>query len=178
MALTYSPIASQVMSTSTATVSFANIPDVHTDLVLVISARSTASEFNNTDFLNLTFNSDTGTNYSGIVLYTRNSGSWFVGDVLESNKAYYRPGSAPAPSNASSIFGCTRTQIFGYANTNVHKSILTEAGYSSDLTLSDGPYVNVGLWRSTAAISSLSLSLVKGSFASGSRFDLYGIDAA
>jgi hypothetical protein len=65
-----------------------------------------------------------------------------------------------------------------YANTNVNKTVLAESGYSSNLTNHDGPRRDVGLWRNTAAITSMSISLTTGNLAVGCTFSLFGLKAA
>jgi hypothetical protein len=74
-----------------------------------------------------------------------------------------------AVSNTLSV-----TNIFNYANTNVYKSILTrgnKTGY--------GVETKVGMWRSTSAITSMTVFTTNNpNFESGSTFTLYGIAAA
>ena len=63
--------------------------------------------------------------------------------------------------------------IQNYANTTTYKTMISRA---SDATQNAIAYV--GLWRSTSAINSITLSVSAGTFAIGSTFTLYGIKAA
>ena len=56
---TYTPIASQVLTASTASITFADIPQGYTDLFLVMIGEAT-SFLGNT----MRFNNDSGSNYS------------------------------------------------------------------------------------------------------------------
>ena len=71
MATTYQAIASQVLASTAASVTFSSIPGTYTDLKLVFSMRSNASNF--FDYPYLAFNGDSSTNYSS--LYLRGDGS-------------------------------------------------------------------------------------------------------
>jgi len=56
---TYTPIATQTLSTSAASVTFSSISGAYTDLVLIINAASSAQKD-----IDIRFNSDTAGNYS------------------------------------------------------------------------------------------------------------------
>ena len=63
---TYTPVASQTLSASASSVTFSNIPQDYTDLVLVaVPAGSTGSN----GFFRFRLNSDSGTNYSSTYIY-------------------------------------------------------------------------------------------------------------
>jgi hypothetical protein len=64
-------------------------------------------------------------------------------------------------------------QIFNYSNTTTNKSVLGRASNPSANTTAC-----VGLWRNTAAITSVSVYGVGANFTVGSTFTLYGIKAA
>ena len=156
MAKTYTPIATQTLSTATATVTFSSIPATYTDLVIVCSlgAASAGQDFK------LQFNGDTATNYSTTIFR----------------------GSSTRSSNASFIYldytGATQNvvqsqyniNINNYSNTTTYKTVLTRF---SDAT--NNAEANVGLWRSTAAINSIALAMTSGNLIVGSTFTLYGI---
>jgi len=71
----------------------------------------------------------------------------------------------------STTGGITVLQFFDYAQTNKHKSVLARLNNTSLGTL-----MGAGRWASTAAITSVRLSLFGTSFAAGSTFSLYGIE--
>ena len=64
-------------------------------------------------------------------------------------------------------------QIQNYSNTTTNKTYLARANNAAVST-----DTNVGLWRSTAAISTIDIYSLVGNFAIGSTFTLYGIAAA
>lgn len=165
MASTYEPIATTTLNSATASVSFSSISGSYTDLVLIVSAwhETTGSQ------VALRFNGDTGSNYS----YTRLLGNGTTASSeRDTNKSTiflgYVNNTATAPN-----FIC---HIQNYANTTTYKTTLNRFNTT-------GNYGNlgatVGLWRSTSAITSMSISAADGgNFASGSTFTLYGIKAA
>ena len=64
--------------------------------------------------------------------------------------------------------------IQNYANTTTNKTTLARANKAPA-----GTDANVGLWRSTAAINSVTIFTASGAnFSTGSTFTLYGIAAA
>jgi hypothetical protein len=62
--------------------------------------------------------------------------------------------------------------IFQYANTNVFKTNVSRANNAAN-----GNSLNVGLWRNTAAITSITFITGSNNFAVGTTFSLYGIKA-
>ena len=62
--------------------------------------------------------------------------------------------------------------IFQYANSSVFKTNLSRANNAAN-----GTSANVGLWRNTAAITSITIITGSNNFAVGSTFSLYGIKA-
>lgn len=166
MAATYEPIATQTLSTSTATVSFTSISGTYTDLILIVNLAQAAS--NNS--LRFRVNSDTGSNYS----YTSLQGD---GSVATSSRE------SSITSGASSATGSTTIEtnhilhFMNYSNTTTNKTILARGNRASAMTTTD-----VNLWRSTSAITSIELAMggtfPTNNFASGSTFTLYGIKAA
>jgi hypothetical protein len=180
MPATYEPIASQTLGTAAASVSFSSISGTFTDLLLVCMVRGTTTgTFNFNTYVRIQVNGDTGTNYSATQIYSRSSaGSWSALSLRSTNETAYSLGPAPDSQHAADIFGPQRVHFMSYANTNVNKTVLAESGYSSNLTNHDGPRRDVGLWRNTAAITSMSISLTTGNLAVGCTFSLFGLKAA
>lgn len=156
-------ISSTTLGSDAASVTLSAIPNTYTDLFLVCTM--TAESLRNPL---LRFNGDTGTNYST---------TWIAGystSTVASSRA----------SNSTSITGClvysgmsstnptsTTWHIMSYANTNVNKTTLENGGLSSTEV-----NAHVGLWRNTAAITSLTLILNgTGNFKVGSTFVLWGV---
>lgn len=155
---TYTPIASQTLGSTASSVTFSSIPQGYTDLVIVFAGTGS-----NNSSIYLTFNDDTGSNYSDTNMY---------GDGT--NAASQRR------SNQTSIkdilLYTTQTnaiiQIQNYSNSTTYKSVLARSNVASAET-----DVTVGLWRNTSAITTITLIPGTVNFASGSTFSLYGIAA-
>ena len=162
MPKTYEPISSQTLASTQTTVTFSSIPQTYTDLVLVIQAQVNGSPINTDGYVN----GDQGSNYSFTTLAGNGSAaSGFAG----TNTAFIRYATAGYTDNT---FGHNSiNHFFNYSNTTTFKTILCRANNAAN-----GTSATTNLWRSTAAITSI--SIVGNPFASGSTFVLYGIKAA
>jgi hypothetical protein len=156
MAATYTPIASITLGATAASVTFTNIPQTYTDLVLIAKPADGA----NLGAYAVTFNSDTGTNYSTTRLY--GSGTTASSDRQTSQ------------SNITSTWGggtynMYTTHIMNYANTTTFKTALTN--------ISEDRYVVLmaGLWRNTNAVTTIKIDTTGNNYAVNSTFNLYGI---
>jgi hypothetical protein len=167
-ARTYEPLATTTLGSSAATIDFTSINGSYTDLVLVISGVSSSG---NNIFTR--FNSDTASNYS--VTRLSGSGSSALSDRETSqtymvNTNYGWPTTTAGDQNSI-------IQIMNYSNTTTFKTVLNRSNRASN-----GVDAIVGLWRSTSAITSISLSTNGFSgaagWSSGTTATLYGIKAA
>jgi len=154
---TYTPIASYTLTSSQSSVVFSNIPQTYTDLVVVIRGIESTNDYNL-----LQFNGDNGSNYSHTELYGDGSAA-YSGRGTNRTTAYIGRGQT-SPNNKV-------LNIMNYSNTTTFKSMLHRN--NSD---SVGAFIN--LWRSTAAITSITFSRAAGTYSSGTTFNLYGIDAS
>lgn len=155
-----------VSGTSTTSVTLSSIPATYTDLVLVINAKNDTTT--NTE---IRFNGDTGNNYSNTILSGNGTSATSAREsnnnaISIDNVAYMTTGDF-AYSNI--------IQIMNYANTTTYKTLLTRANSAAN-----GVDAIVGLWRNTAAITSLTILTTTGTrvFAAGSTFSLYAIKCA
>lgn len=159
---TYSLIASNTLGSAAATVTFSSITGTFTDLVLVATPLcSTASNFT------FQFNGDTGTNYSatGVAGNGSTTASWRQVSSTVPYLGFYASTNTTSSSNIISIMD--------YSNSTTYKSFLCRASNAST-----GVEGIVGLWRSTAAITSIVVKFTGGAnFNTGSTFKLYGIQA-
>lgn len=163
MASTYEPIATYTATGSETSFTFSSL-GTYTDLYMVVQAKNLTG---NSDVL-LRFNSDTGTNYSATVL---------GGDGSSAYSAR-RTGSSSIICNYfdflnSSVSTQFNINIQNYSNSTTYKTALIRANRSDQAT-----EAVVGLWRNTAAVTSVTLALGSSSYASGSTVTLYGIKAA
>lgn len=165
MPSTYTPIAALNGTGSSSSITFSSIPSTYTDLVLVIRGATSTSTGNPC----LRFNGDTATNYSrtnvggnGSVAYSDRETS--VSRILLIGSVYFN-----TTHNTSLI-----VQVQNYSNTSTFKSTLARANKANE-----GTDANIGTWRSTAAINSLTIFTASGNnISSDSTFVLYGIKAA
>lgn len=146
---------------SSSTINFSSFSG-YTDLVLVNSIKITSAPAS----ILVNYNSDSGSNYS----YTYLAGS---GSSAISGRAPNTTGIQVDYITDTSIFGSGRINIENYSNATTYKTLISRQDYANAYTTA-----YVGLWRNTAAITSLAISVSAGNFASGSTFTLYGIKAA
>ena len=165
MAKTYEPIATNTLTSNTATVTFSSISSAYTDLVIVIADAKNLT--GNSDVF-MRFNSDSGTNYSGTMIYgdgsaaasTRRSSS----DAIIPNYFNFLNSSAATQFNIN---------IQNYSNSTTYKTVLWRDNRAAQAT-----EAGVGLWRNTAAITSIVFTLSSSSYVTGTTFTLYGIKSA
>jgi hypothetical protein len=160
MTATYEKIETTTLGSAASSVTFSTIPGTYTDLVIIIAATQSSP-----NTCGIRFNGDTGSNYSATRLGADGSSAL-------SNRW----------SNVTSAYtfvqyttqNSTIMNIQNYSNTTTYKTVLSRFNNAANFL---GTYV--ALWRSTAAITSLSLQDTDGTtnFATGSTFTLYGIKA-
>ena len=160
---TYTPIASQTLTSAATSVTFNGLPQNYTDIVLVASFSSAVAD----NDVRCTVNGDTGSNYS----YVRMSGN---GTNATSGKAtttyipsYFVIGTSTNPQ-------IIIWNMMNYSNSTTYKTILSRIS-AADKELSAA----VALWQNTAPITSVTFTNAGNNspaqFASGSVFSLYGI---
>jgi hypothetical protein len=166
MPATYEPIATTTITTSTVSFSLSSIPSTYTDLRLVLIYLA-AGDYGWPSFR---FNGDTGSNYSQT--YIRgvgvSAGSSRTTNATKLELGGYQDASSTVPS-------LTIMDIFSYAG-GTNKTVLFD--YSSDSNGAGSTYRQVGLWRSTSAINSITLTRENWNFISGTTATLYGIKNA
>jgi hypothetical protein len=154
---TYDLIASSVLGSASATVTFSSIPATYRDLVLVSNPLSTVSSSN----FYAEFNGDTGggSTYPQIFMQgngsTASSGIFGAGDLI----------AGLAQSGSVNIL-----QIFDYSATDKHKTTIFRGENAAVRAIAAA-----GRWANTAAITTIDIKPFSGSFDTGSTFYLYGI---
>jgi hypothetical protein len=160
--MTMTLIETKTLGTAAAAIEFTSIPQDGTDLVAVVSARSSST--GNT--INITFNGDT-TGYSNRAL----QGS---GSAASSFANFNRYAALVTASNETiSTFSNNTIYIPNYTGTS-NKSYSTDGVSENNATESYMALI-AGLWSNTAAITSLLLSPLSGNFDAGSTVSLYKI---
>ena len=157
---TYIPIAKTTLGSGITTVTLSSISSAYTDIVMVI--RGGGDECS----LRLYFNSDTGNNYSTTLIVGRGSA---VNTGRQTNQNAILINGIYGATNANTN---TIVQLQNYSNTTTNKTIISRGNIPDDETVAC-----VGLWRSTAAISSINITAINGTglWLSGSTITLYGI---
>jgi hypothetical protein len=168
MATTYTPIATQTLGSATATVTFSSISSAYTDLVLVIGNWNGQTNWNPA----LRFNTDSASNYSLTAL--EGNGTSALSSRRTSDTSI-QIGSALAASGGTDPDNFI-ISIMNYSNTTTYKSVVGRGNYFAGTYPGAGAYV--GLWRSTAAISTVAITIGSGTQQAGCTFTLYGIKAA
>jgi hypothetical protein len=160
-----------------ASVTFSGIPQTgYTDLVVVCSVRGTrAYQF---DSAQIRFNGDTGNNYSYRDILGEGGGTPASGSNTSRgiSDRLYLVNVMPAANATSNTFGSFNIYIPNYASSN-YKSVNVDAvGENNSSTQGDvGNLLEVGLWSSTAAITSITVGAYSASMTQYSTFYLYGI---
>ena len=169
MPKTYEPISTQTLASSQSNITFTSIPGTYTDLI--VAGRIIGAAHDN---VVLRFNSDTGSNYSHTTLWGNGSS---VASVRRTNGTFsYIIGEGLIPT-AANTFATVLIHINNYANTTTYKTLLSRSG-TNNATYPEVSLLS-GVWRSTAAITTVGLITPNGSYlAAGSTFTLYGIKAA
>jgi hypothetical protein len=167
MPATYEPIATTTLGTAAATITFSSIPATYTDLRLTLLVNTTSVDARN---LRYTFNSDTGTNYS--VTRLEGNGTSALSSRATS-AAYMQPTLNTTTSSTIPTF--YEMDVFSYAGSTNKTSLFS---LNADKNGSGASGKVVGLWRSTAAINTIGITLNTGNFAAGTTATLYGIKNA
>ena len=154
-------------------VTFSSIPQTYTHLQLRMLLRSTGTGDGRD--LNLTVNGAASTgDYKSHYLTGNNNGVSSGADASGSTANVWIA-NPPASATAANIFSTSIVDILDYTNTNKYKTFRALAG----VDLNGGVYRNImllsGVRFSTATISSITLTLSNGNFATGSSIALYGI---
>ena len=158
---TYTPLESIVLTSAAASVTFSNISQNYQDLVVVISAKSGTDSY-----VKIQYNGDTGSNYSFTKVYGTGSSA---GSNRGSSQTYWQS----FYTYSASQFNTVTLQLQNYSNSTTFKTgILRENDAAQEVN------AQVGLWRSTAAITSVLFEKVSGTFTAGSTFDLYAVSPA
>lgn len=164
-------IAGQTLSSALNGIAITNIPQNFTHLQLRIVHRSTAA--GNYGYTNIGANNDSyGSTYAqhamgGDGVNMLREGNFNIGGVA----GLY----CPASGNLANTFAHTVVDILDYRRTDKWKTFMSLHGSDYNSSSVNGHIViNSGLWRNTAAITTL--NIFNNEFAAGTTVDLYGYD--
>jgi hypothetical protein len=175
MALTYIPLYSTTLGSTSNDITFSNIDQTYTDLVCIVTGKGvyTSSTF---IALMLRFNGDSGTNYSSQEMFSLDYTADKATQATTTTAAISWLAADTAMDNSISS---TKFEIHDYAATNKWKSgIARAATFESNTTF--GIQIQNWTWRNTAAITSLTFRNPDSAsgFYAGTVFDIYGIKRA
>jgi hypothetical protein len=167
----YDPNAFVSIATTTvgsggaSSITFSSIPQTYSHLqIRAISRSGTTGESGM-----ITFNGDTGGNYSRHYLIGNGTSALSGSQTSASNIDIFYINSS---TSTASIFAANILDILDYTNTNKYKTVKLLAGMSQGGSGACGLYS--GAWRSTSAITSITIT-PSSSLAQYSSFALYGI---
>jgi hypothetical protein len=171
---TYIKIASaQITPNSlTANIKFNNIPQTFTDLMIIGGVRTNRTLYGTDELLVYLNNDFSGTLYSHNFMRVQNGGLWDAG--LTTAGAPWGPGGTAA-TNTAGQFGNGRLYIANYSSTTGFKSFVTEVASPSNATSNLYQMTDAGLWRNTAAVTSISFAAQGSQYEPYSTITIYGI---
>lgn len=151
---------------SQADITFSSIPGTYRDLVLVCSARgdTAATEVK----LRVQFNGDTGSNYDFEQHFGDTASAAF--DHAQGTTFINIP-QIPAASHTANYFGASEITIHRYKDTDKFKDLTAKGNepINQQRTISAS-----GVWKSTAAITSIRIFCGAGNIEDNSVFTLFG----
>ncbi len=161
-----------VGSGGVSNISFTNIPQIYTDLILKISARTTGSSDDN---MRITVNGDTAASYYNINLWS-NGSSAATESVSGSGKliADYAAGYLPNTSTTANTFNNFEMYIPNYTGSNYKSISINNVSENNSASTYIRTGIGSALWSNTSPITSLVVTNFN-SFAQYSSATLYGI---
>jgi len=157
---TYKALATTTLSGTAASITFSSISSSYRDLVAVVNGELSTA---NTPDLQMKINADSS-NYSQV--FMRGNGSTTASGTYTAINL-----------NSASTWSSGRrynhlVHIMDYSATDKHKTVLARGNWA-------GGDINAtaSRWASTNAVTSISFTVASGSFAIGTTFSLYGIEA-
>ena len=160
---TYTPIATQTLGSAAASITFSSIPGTYTDLRLVLTCTTSVA-----DSVIVQYNADTATNYSAVLLTGSGTAATSTDTTSATSIRLHNVGqtSTTVPETFS-------LDVFSYAGATNKTALATSA---TDTNGAGSVELTCGLWRSTSAITQVTLKLFGGNnFATGTIATLWGI---
>ena len=165
----YESIASATGTGSSGTITFSSIPATYKHLQIRCNFFTTAYGTPNSY---VQFNGDTATNYSWHWLRGDGTSASANGSATVAQMRLV----ASAPDIDADYGSSAILDLIDYADTTKYKTIRTFAGNDGAAYFAAGQVgLTSGLWRNTAAVTSVTLSISAGNFSTNSKFALYGI---
>lgn len=165
MPATYEPIATTTLGSAASSITFSSISSAYTDLRLVFVCTNVSGG----DQANITFNGIGGTSYSITSLYGDGASA---GSLSSTNQPAIN---AAIGGTSTTIPTMYTADIFSYTGSTFKTCLVTG---NEDKNGSGLVSRTVGLFRNTAAITSVTIAKSGGTYAIGTTATLYGIKNA
>jgi hypothetical protein len=165
----YDSIATVNLSSNQATVDFSSISGTYKHLELRFITRNNRGSL--LDGLYVRFNSDSGTNYSDHNLQGDGASA---SAAASTSTSYIIAALVNGTTANANVFSAGVMSILDYSNTSKNKTTRTLGGFDNN----GNGYIRLssGLWRNTAAVTSITIGSTDGSgILANSSFALYGI---
>ena len=164
-------IAETTLGAPAASVTLSSIPQMFRHLMLTASARNDVAATGLTS-LGLRFNGDTGANYGYQLNVSTSSTVSTFGSV---SATALDIGGTSQDSSTANNFCMNDLLILDYADTTMFKQARGISGGIEGANANMKEFFGQGVWRSTAAITSVTLVPGAGNLIAGCRFTLYGL---
>lgn len=166
----------QIVTTgSQATITFSSIAQTSTDLMIVLSGRDTATASGNLG-VRLQINGDaTSANYTQEIFHEEVNATNNGGNNAAATTGFFC-GRIPGSSSNANAVGQTTVMLANYTRTTFYKTMTGWYGSyfgNNAVPLNSGN--DFGVWKSTAAITSLTLTAGGTAFVDGTVATLYGM---
>jgi hypothetical protein len=155
------------------TVTFSSIPSTYKSLQIRFLGRSSGAY--GTDYLDMQFNGDTGTNYAYHKMYSIVDGT--LNSSGGANKREISMNLLAATDITANVNSVFIIDIIDYASTSKNKTIRSMGGFNdNNSSSSESISLGSGLWRSTSVINSIKIyPEFTTNLKSGTTIALYGI---
>ena len=170
MPATYDRIATTTLGSANSTITFSSIPATYTDLRWVLTLPNTALSSGNDIYVR--YNSDSSSLYSATSLDGDGANATSVNNPNNDKGIANYQISYPSTTNPFLL----TSDIFSYTGSTFKTSLQTASGDRNGA--GGGVSRNVILYRSTSAITSITIFFNTANFAVGTTATLYGIKAA
>ena len=174
----YESIATANGTGSSGVITFSSIPDTYKHLQIRSINRTTTATGDGDPF-NIRINGDTGTNYAYHMLQGYVGATTGVNTGAASSQTSILSGYSAGANNSDYMFAPFVIDLLDYQDTNKFKTIRNLQGFDANSDGSGNRYYAIrffsGLWQSTSAVTSITITAPNGNWATNSSFALYGI---
>jgi len=163
------PIATTLLTSTTGTITFSNIPQTYKHLQLRVFAQTNYSV--GSDFLYFNINNDSATTYRHHQMFSNGSG--ITHSTATDTAGFYinRFG-----NTSTGYWGNCVVDIFDYTNANKTKTVRSFGGVDWNGSVEGAIYYMSGLYPQTSPITTIKISSDSSRVLSiNSRFSLYGL---